>query len=138
MISEEEELLDDGGAPAAVAEAASAKKVIPATSLPTKYSALLAVAKKEGVSLKRPSLRRRPWPFAHTGSRCTSCNARGLRRRRCQHLHRNPAMRSPAYDEEEKSAKKMNTREGLKGEEKIRRGGEGLWKRKRRIRGELG
>ena len=52
VISEEEELLDDGGATAAVAEAASAKKVIPATSLPTKYSALLAVAKKEGVSLR--------------------------------------------------------------------------------------
>jgi len=53
VISEEEELLDDGGATAAVAEAASAKKVIPATSLPTKYSALLAVAKKEGVSLQK-------------------------------------------------------------------------------------
>ena len=53
MISEEEELLDDGGATAAVAEAASAKNVIPATSLPTEDRALLAVAKKEGVSLQK-------------------------------------------------------------------------------------
>ena len=53
-------------------------------------------------------------------------------------MHRNPAMRSPAYDEETKNAKKMNTREGLKSEEKIRRGGEGLWKRKRVLSGRGG